>query len=71
MSVYEQIITDSLQKIIEKEKEKRFIGVPYNINFDEKEGGVSISLSLDVYPDVVVINNDRESSTLSVIATDV
>jgi hypothetical protein len=36
MAVYEQVITDNLKKIVEEEKEKQFIGSPYDIDFGEK-----------------------------------
>jgi trigger factor len=36
MAVYEQVITTNLRKIVEEEKDKQFIGSPYDIDFGEK-----------------------------------
>jgi len=57
MSLYEHFISRALTKIIEENKDIRFIGAPYDIAFDEKEESTIISLLLDVYPDIVVQND--------------
>jgi len=67
MSIYEQIITKTLKKIVEEKKDIRFIGSPYDINFDDKEGQTTISLKLDVYPEIEVANDDWKKVTLTAI----
>lgn len=71
MSLYEHFISRALTKIIEENKDIRFIGAPYDIAFDEKEESTIISLLLDVYPDIVVQNDWWKMVSLWKVSCDV
>ncbi len=71
MSSYEHLISKALTKVVEDHKDIRFIWAPYEISFDEKGDSTIVTLSLDVYPEVVVQSNEWESLSLGVVSYDV
>ncbi len=64
MAVYEEVMSGHLRKLVEDEKEKQFIGSPYDINFDEKDGTTTITYTLDTYPVVAVKNDSWKKASL-------
>lgn len=68
MAVYEQVITTNLRKIVEEEKDKQFIGSPYDIDFGEKGWEeTKITFVLDVYPVVAVKDDSWKTVSLKKI----
>ncbi|USN57280.1 MAG: hypothetical protein H6766_02215 [Candidatus Peribacteria bacterium] len=67
IAIKEQIITDQLRKMIEEKKDIQWIGNPHSI--DRKDG--EITYTLDIYPEVKVLNDDRKKITMKAITPSV
>jgi trigger factor len=66
-AIYEQLLTDQLREMVEKESDVQWIGNPYDI--DRKEN--TITYRLDVYPTVQVLNDDWKTLTLETLSPEV
>ena len=68
MAVYEQMISKQLHSMVEENKEIKFIGSPYAIDFkDGKDGTKDVTYTLDVYPEVEVTGKDWEKQSMKAI----
>ena len=45
----------------------KLIGEPYDLKQEEKDGTTVINLKLDIFPEVEVVNNDREKASITAI----
>jgi len=57
---YEKLINIGLQEILKEQPDLKLIGEPYDLKQEQKEGNTIIDLKLDIFPEVEVVNNDRE-----------
>lgn len=57
IGVYEEVINTGLQEILTENPTIRFIGEPYDINQDKKEDETTLTLKLDIYPNVEIKND--------------
>ena len=64
---YEKLINIGLQEILKEQPELKLIGEPYDLKQEEKEGNIIMNLKLDIFPEVEVINNDREKQAVTPI----
>lgn len=69
--IYEEIINAWLKDILDNNKEIRFMGEPYNVQDETKEGLLTIKFKLDVYPEVIVKDQKREAEKIETIKTSV
>ncbi len=60
MGAYEKVINTGLQEILKEQPELKLIGEPYEFKQEKKDGKTVINLKLDIFPEVEVVNNDRE-----------
>ena len=67
VGIYEEAINKAMQEILEENKDLKFMGEPYDINDTEKDGNVTISLKLDVYPEVEVKDDKRKKENIKEI----
>lgn len=61
MAMYEEVINKALQKVVKENEKIQFIGQPYDLQDTKDEKGWTITFKLDVYPEVEVKDNKRES----------
>jgi len=65
----EKLINKGLQELLKEQPDLKLIGEPYDLKQEEKDGNITVTLKLDIFPEVEVTNNDRENkaSLLSTI----
>jgi trigger factor len=63
VAIKEQIITDQLRKMVEEKKDVQWIGNPHSIDWKDGE----ITYTLDVYPEVHVLNDDWKKVAMKAI----
>lgn len=71
MGIYEEVINHGIKKLLDENKEIRFIGNPYDIKDVKKDDEVTFTFKLDVYPEVVVKNADWKKLSINAIDTQV
>jgi trigger factor len=71
MSIVEHIANHGIQEALEKNPEIRFIGEPYDYHQDEKDGTTTITLKLDVYPEVEIKKDTWKKETIAPIKVEV
>lgn len=64
IGVYEEIINSGLHELLHDNKDIRFIGEPYDINQSKKDDTTTITLKLDIYPDVAIKNDKWTKETI-------
>lgn len=64
---YEKLINKGLQEILKEQPDIKLIGEPYDLKQEQKDGNTIIDLKLDIFPEVEVINNDREKQACTPI----
>jgi len=62
MWMYEQIVNKWLHEVLHENTDIKFIGEPYDLQKDEKNNKVSIKL--DVYPEIEVLDDKRKSNKM-------
>jgi FKBP-type peptidyl-prolyl cis-trans isomerase (trigger factor) len=67
MSIIEHIANHGIQEALEKNPDIKFIGEPYDYHQDEKDGTTTITLKLDVYPEVDIKKDSRKKETIKPI----
>jgi len=66
--VYEELINNGLQEILKENPKIRFIGQPYDINHDEKDDKLVLTVKLDVFPEIEITNDKRKKEKIGKIA---
>jgi len=56
-----------LQEILKEQPELKLIGEPYDLKQEKKDENTIVDLKLDIFPEVEVMNNDREKESVSPI----
>ena len=74
MGMYEQLVNQWLQALLEKKKDIKFVWEPYDLkkdpeNKDAKKAN-TVSIKLDVYPEIEVKDDKRKTNKMSKINTD-
>lgn len=67
IGAYEKLINNWLQEILKEQPDLKLIGEPYDLKQDKKDENTVIDLKLDIFPEVEVINNDREKQSVTPI----
>ncbi len=67
MWIFEKLVNQWLQQVLEENSEMKFIWEPYDLQKDEKENKVSIKL--DIYPEIEVLDDKRKSNKMNKIET--
>lgn len=79
MGTYEKLINKGLQEILKDQPELKLIGEPYDLKQEKttdwkegapqggESGNTTITFKLDIFPEVEVINNDREKQSVTPI----
>jgi len=71
MSILEHIANHGIQEALKDNPDIRFIGEPYDYKQDEKGTSTSITLKLDVYPEVEIKKDTRKKETIKPISIQV
>ena len=71
MAVTEHIINHALQHILEENADIRFIGEPYWYNQNKKDDETTVTIFLDVYPEVEIKAEDWKKESIKPISTKV
>lgn len=64
---YEKLINKGLQEILKEQPDIKLIGEPYDLKQEKKDETTVINLKLDIFPEVEVINTDREKQSCTPI----
>ncbi len=64
VGIFEEIINNWLTEILDEQKDIRFIGEPYDINNEEKKDELIITIKLDIYPEVEILNDKRSTQKM-------
>ena len=67
VGAYEKLINKGLQEILKEQPDIKLIGEPYDLKQEQKDDTTIINLKLDIFPEVEVINNDREKQSCTPI----
>lgn len=67
MGAYEKLINMWLQELLKEQPELKLIGEPYDFKQEKKDDTTIVDLKLDIFPEVEVINNDREKEFVTPI----
>lgn len=67
IGIYENIINHGLQEIVKENPTIKFIGEPYGINQKKEGENTVITLKLDIFPEVEVINDDWKKHSMKKI----
>jgi len=67
MGAYEKLINIWLQELLKEQPELKLIGEPYDLKQEEKDGNTIMNIKLDIFPEVEVVNNDREKESVTPI----
>lgn len=67
IGAYEKLINKGLQELLKEQSELKLIGEPYDLQPQQKDDTITIDFKLDIFPEVEVLNNDREKETLTPI----
>ena len=67
MGAYEKVINIWLQELLKEQPDLKLIGEPYDLKQEKKDENTIIDLKLDIFPEVEVINNDREKQSVTPI----
>ncbi|MBU0627297.1 hypothetical protein KKH82_07990 [Patescibacteria group bacterium] len=68
---FEHLVNLGLQEIVKENEKIRFIGEPYGIDQKKEGDDTIITIKLDVFPEVEVINDDRKKHSMKKIETEV
>lgn len=67
IGAYEKLINIGLQEILKEQPELKLIGEPYDLKQEKKGDDTVIDLKLDIFPEVEIVNNDREKASVTPI----
>lgn len=67
IGAYEKLINSGLQEILKEQPELKLIGEPYDLKQEKKGENTIIDLKLDIFPEVEIVNNDREKAEVTPI----
>lgn len=56
-----------MQEILKEQPELKLIGEPYDLKQEQKDGNTIVDLKLDIFPEVEVVNSDREKQSVTPI----
>ncbi len=71
MAVTEHIINHALQHILAENSDIKFIGEPYGYNQNKKDDQTTVTIFLDVYPEVEIKKDDWKKESIKPISTKV
>lgn len=69
MGIYENLVNTGLQELIKANPTIRFIGEPYAVDQKKDKDNTVITLKLDIFPEVEVVNEDWKKHSLKKIDT--
>jgi trigger factor len=64
MGIFEEIVHQGTKKLLDENKDIRFIGSIYDLNRSEKDDTMIVTFKLDIFPEVAVTNSNRKTVTL-------
>ena len=64
---YEKLINVGLQEILKEQPDLKLIGEPYDLKQEKKDDTTIINIKLDIFPEVEILNNDREKQSCTAI----
>lgn len=67
IGAYEKLINSGLQEILKEQPELKLIGEPYDLKQEKKGENTIIDFKLDIFPEVEIVNNDREKAEVTPI----
>ncbi len=67
IGAYEKVINIGLQELLKEQPELKLIGEPYDLKQEKKDDKIVVDLKLDIFPEVEVVNNDREKASITPI----
>lgn len=67
IGAYEKLINIWLQELLKEQPDLKFIGEPYDLKQEEKDGNTIMNLKLDIFPEVEVVSNDWEKQSCTPI----
>ena len=67
IGAYEKLINIGLQELLKEQPDIKLIGEPYDLKQEQKDGNTIMNLKLDIFPEVEVVNTDREKQSCTPI----
>lgn len=67
MGAYEKLINKGLQEILKEQPDIKLIGEPYDLKQEKKDDTTILNLKLDIFPEVEVVNDDRQKQSCTPI----
>ena len=64
MGIYEHLINKGLQELITEHQELKLIGEPYDFKQEKKGDDTVMTMKLDIFPEVEVLNDDWQKEQL-------
>jgi len=69
IGMIEQLVNEGIKKILEENKDIKFIGEPFDLNQKQEKDNLVISFKLDVFPEIEIKDNKREKEKVNKIDT--
>ena len=67
IGAYEKLINIGLQELLKEQPDLKLIGEPYDLKQEKKDDNTIVDLKLDIFPEVEVVNNDWEKTSITPI----
>lgn len=67
IGAYEKLINIGLQELLKEQPDLKLIGEPYDLKQEKKDYNTIVDLKLDIFPEVEVVNNDWEKTSITPI----
>ncbi len=67
LALFEEAVHQWTMQVVKENEKIKFIGNIYDLGQEEKEGTITFTYKLDIYPDVDVTNSDREKAKIEAI----
>ena len=71
IGIMEQLINSGIKKILDENKDIKFIGEPFDVNQKQEEDKLNIMFKLDVFPEVEIKDEKWKKEKISNIKTEV
>lgn len=71
IGIIEQLINDGIRKILEENKDIKFIGEPFDLNQKQEKDNLNITFKLDVFPEIEIKDENWKKEKVNKINTTV
>lgn len=71
IGIMEQLMNDGIKKLLEENKDIKFIGEPFDVNQKKEEDNLNITFTLDVFPELEIKDEKWKKEKITKIKTEI